>query len=398
MIKKAMLTNLFKGFTIQRWNDKIRTVTLTEIDKNAHKMVIAYCIGKYEETKHAVNWENLIKGGVYEYFRRVTTSDIKSPVYRKIVNNAEAYKELNDWIFNKWKHILPEEIKSEFERFLFNEEGLLDPLSVRILRAAHIYASYWEFNIIKNANPDGYQIKEIDKLILEDIYKYMDLEGINRLITRQMPSNFIDLSGQLRFQVRWSQTPRIPETSVLGHCMYVAILSYLFSRSIAACPKRSINNFFGGLFHDLPEALTRDIISPVKTAIKQMPLLIQQIEAELAEKELYNTIEETWKEEIKYFITDDDKSKIVIDGKVEHPSSEEITSKYNSDEYKPLDGELVKAADHMAAFVEAWYANATGIHTEELMSGLFQVKEKYKDKVIAGIDFSSIYEDFPLVG
>ncbi|MGZ7169402.1 MAG: HD domain-containing protein [Halobacteriota archaeon] len=30
------------------------------------------------------------------------------------------------------------------------------------------------------------------------------------------------------------------------------------------CYRRRFHNFFGGLFHDLPEALTRDIISPVK--------------------------------------------------------------------------------------------------------------------------------------
>ena len=33
---------------MQRWNDKIRPVELRELDKQAHKMVIAYLIGKFE--------------------------------------------------------------------------------------------------------------------------------------------------------------------------------------------------------------------------------------------------------------------------------------------------------------------------------------------------------------
>jgi putative hydrolase of HD superfamily len=76
--------------------------------------------------------------------------------------------------------------------------------------------------------------------------------------------NFIDLCGQLRFQLRWSYLHRIPKTSVLGHMLIVAVLSYLFSLEIGACRKRCYNNYFTGLFHDLPEVLTRDIVHPVK--------------------------------------------------------------------------------------------------------------------------------------
>lgn len=398
MLKKALMENLFKGFTIQRWNDKIRPVVLTEIDKNAHKMVIAYCLAKYEEKETPIDWDNLIKGGIYEYFKRVTISDIKSPVYRKIQNDKKAYASLNRWVLTKWKHILSGNVKEEFNQFLTNEEAFINPRNAKILKAAHIYASYWEFRIIKQANPEGYQIKEIDNLIMEDLLNHIDLAGIKKLLTKRIPTDFVDLAGQLRFQVRWSQTPMIPETSVLGHCMYVAILSYLLSRSIEASTKRTINNFFGGLFHDLPEALTRDIISPVKSATTEMPELIKKIEAELAETELYKTIDADWKEEIRYFITDDDKSKIIVEGAVIHKSSDEISANYNSNEHNPIDGEIVKAADQLAAFIEAWYANVTGIHTVELMNGLMTLRESNKDKVVAGIDFSSIYEDFPIRG
>jgi putative hydrolase of HD superfamily len=35
---------LFEGFSIKRWNDQISPVELVEMDKNAHKMAIAYCL------------------------------------------------------------------------------------------------------------------------------------------------------------------------------------------------------------------------------------------------------------------------------------------------------------------------------------------------------------------
>lgn len=67
MVRRALIATLFKGFFIQRWNDKIRPVVLTEIDKNAHKMVIAYCLAKYEEKNQEVNWHNIIKGGIFKF-------------------------------------------------------------------------------------------------------------------------------------------------------------------------------------------------------------------------------------------------------------------------------------------------------------------------------------------
>lgn len=49
MIKKALLETIYDSASMQRWNDKIRPVELRELDKQAHKMVIAYVIGKIEE-------------------------------------------------------------------------------------------------------------------------------------------------------------------------------------------------------------------------------------------------------------------------------------------------------------------------------------------------------------
>ncbi len=100
-----------------------------------------------------------------------------------------------------------------------------------------------------------------------------DVEGLRYLALFPTYRSFVDLCGRLRFQVRWGQLYRVPRTSVLGHMLIVAILSYLFSLEIDACPKRGTNNYFTGLFHDLPEVLTKDIISPVKTAATQNPFL-----------------------------------------------------------------------------------------------------------------------------
>ena len=53
MGKEKSIAKLVERFTkaasMQRWNDHIRPVELTELDKQAHKMVIAYVLAKLKK-------------------------------------------------------------------------------------------------------------------------------------------------------------------------------------------------------------------------------------------------------------------------------------------------------------------------------------------------------------
>ncbi len=398
IINISLLKELFRGFTVQRWNDKIRPVEFVELDKHSHKMLIAWCLGKYEESQgNTVNWNNIIRGGIYELLRRIVISDIKSPIYNKIKNDyKDTFLGLSNWVYSQLEpKIENEEIKTELHDYLMKED-YLDDMSNRILDAAHKFASYWEFQIIKNANPDGYQIKEIERELLSSINKYTDLFGIKVLLTKRPVADFIDLFGQLRFQIRWSQIPRLPRTSVLGHSMLVASFSYFFARDNDACGKRLYNDFFGGLFHDLPEAVTRDIISPVKQSSKEFHDLIRHIERELAENEIYPLIEESWKSELTYFTVDEFDNKIVDDsGNIIKVSDvNEINDSFNSDNFNPMDGELIKASDQLAAFLEAWFSTQIGVKSVEFTSAMQEIKNRYATKTIGKVPIKNLLSGF----
>jgi len=395
-MKKAFLLKLFEAFSIQRWNDQIRPVIFTEMDKTAHKMIIAYCIAKYEEDNGSeIKWNDIIKGGVYELLRRIVLSDIKSPVQRNIrKNHKEIYEKLNEWVYEQLENIIDwVDIKKEFRDYLCNDDYIAKK-ELDILKAAHIYASYWEFSVIKNMNPHGFQIDKIDRLMLNDIGRHLDLVGFKKIMCKENISSFIDLLGQTRFQIRWSQTPRIPKTSVLGHTLMVAIISYFFTREINGCQERLFNNFYGGIFHDLPEAVTRDIISPVKNSVSGLSNIISSIEDEMMGKEVFPLIEESWHEQINYFIKDEFCSKIKRNGNIEYVTSLEINKRFNSDEFSPIDGELIKISDHLAAFIEAYVAISAGIKTRHLEDGMNSILKNNKNKKFCDINIGAIYEDF----
>jgi putative hydrolase of HD superfamily len=176
--------------------------------------------------------------------------------------------------------------------------------------------------------------------------------------------------------------------------LIVAVLSYVFSMEIGACAARRRNNYFTGLFHDLPEVLTRDIVHPVKKSIGGLDSLIREYERESMEKEVYGLIPESWHEEIRLFTEIEFKSVITCEGRWVEKTSDEIAASYNEDGYNPRDGELVQAADHLAAFLEAYLAQASGMRAPEFQRTCAGLKEEYRTKVISGLRLGEIYADF----
>jgi putative hydrolases of HD superfamily len=393
MIRKALALRIYDAANMQRWNDKICPVELRELDKQAHKMVIAYLLGKFEESK-ALDWDAVIRGGVFEFLHRLVLTDLKPQIFYRIKEDKTTYHRLNAWVYEQLEPILSP-LGTEFcrqFRAYFREPR--EDINRRILGAAHFYATKWEFNIIERANPDGYEIDQIKSSLEGQQEKYYDLKGIQQLALYSHLRHFIDLCGQLRFQTRWSHIHRVPKTSVLGHMMVVAILSYLLSLEMKACPKRRYNNFFTGLFHDLPEVLTRDIISPVKRSIKGLTDLIKGYEKTMMEEEVYRLIPREWHGEMRMFTEDEFKSVITLKEKLEKKSSEEISRRFNRDAFNPKDGEVIQATDHLAAFIEAYLALKNGVMNQELIEASNAIRQKYQGRTIGTIRFGEIYADF----
>ncbi len=392
MVKKELILRLFDGASMQRWNDKIRPVELTELDKQAHKMVIAYILGKVEGETRRVNWQEIIEGGIFEYLQRLVLTDLKPPIFYRIKKDRDKYRKLNEKVYQELEPAIAPLGEAFCERFKNYFPDYNNSLSRKIVKAAHFYATKWEFDIIERANPNGFEIQKIKEDLNKELEKYYGLAGIVELTLFSGFQKFIDLAGLLRFQVRWSHSYRIPRTSVLGHMLLVAILSYLFSIEQNFCEKRCFNNYFTGLFHDLPEALTKDISSPVKRA--GLEELIKTYEEEQMNKEVYPNLPNDWRPEIEMFTKEEFKNYVSIDGILQEKTFTEITSSFNQNKFNPRDGELVKAADALTAFVEAFLAIENGISNKKLAQAKNDYRVEYGDKTMGGIDLRPIYQEF----
>lgn len=395
-----MIENLIERFyeaaSMNRWNDHIRPVELTELDKQAHKMVIAYVLAKFEENDRSANidWTKLIEGGIFEFLHRTILTDLKPPVFHKMMEEKE--KDLNNYVLKNLESDLKgvnQNFIDNFRKYLFEHD--YSSFEKRILKAAHYMATNWEFKIIYHTSPFIYGIEETKTAIENQIEDHYDLIGVQKLSLEKKSFGFIDLCGQLRFQERWAHSPRLPKTSVLGHMYIVAISSYLFSLEHNTCSKRLYNNFFAGLFHDLPEVLTKDIISPVKSSVEGLEDIIAEYEENQMKTRLLPLLPLSWRNEMRYFTRDEFENKIIVDGKiVKGINFKELNRKYNKNIYNPLDGELIKACDKLAAYIEADISIKHGITSKYLEEGRINIYNNFKDKKISGINFGKVFNYF----
>lgn len=393
MIRKSLISLIHVAASIQRWNDHIRPqMGFSELDKQAHKMVYAYALAKCDGEYDALR---LLEGGIFEFLHRIVLTDIKPPVYHLLMR--EKGEQINQWVMEELRGRL-DSIKGDFYEKMrkYYMDSEYSKKEKQILKAAHYYASKWEFDVIYPQNTMTFDIENVKSDVEKGLSKCNTFEGFSKFATNPDLNKFLSLIGKLRYQQRWARAVRMPNTSVMGHMLLVAIMSYLTSLECGACKTRLVNNFFGGLFHDLPEALTRDIVSPVKNSVEGLDHIIKNIEDEQMEKIIFPLVTEDIREDLEFYTQDEFSSKVTLAGKLINVSSDEINEKYNKDEFCPIDGELIRGCDHLSAYLEAYLSVKCGISSEQMQEGYHNLFRQYENRVIGSVEFGQLFDYFRL--
>ena len=391
----GLVLRLYELAYIERWNDHPKPFHITELDKQAHKAAIAYVVGKFEEHLRSQNidWSYLIKGLIFEALQRSVLTDIKPQILHRLLR--EKGEELSAFVLSEVGGDLRDfdkELFEEFETYLRSGDGNLKER--RIIRASHFLSTYWEFQMIYSSGLRFYGIERVKAEIEDTIEDFFDLVGVERIYLRKKTFNFIDLVGQLRFQKRWIQSPRVPTTTVLGHMFIVASLAFLLSVKAGLCGRRSFLNFFTGLFHDLPEVTTRDIVAPVKSRTN-MAEILRSYEREQTESVILPLLPDFMKEEFSYIL-----------GFVRNEEVDEFTDRIREEgEVRPMDplpaeecrdpvdGTLIKACDYMGAYVEAKLSLYHGIRSRHLEEGCSSLRSRLKGIRWLEVSFAGILSE-----
>jgi putative hydrolase of HD superfamily len=378
------LNLIFSTAFIDRWNDQLRCVEFMELDKQAHKMTIAWLLAKMEEHENGIkiDYLKLIEYFISEFAYRAVVTDLKPPVFHYLQKHKK--QEFDEFVRNELLEIIDNDFIYVFDEYLKSSE---DEIERKILNASHFLATRWEYDIIYNLNPNGYDSENIRNRVDLEVEEYLDLVGVRRLELGKKTKNFISLVGNMRFQKRWAKTPRIPKTSVLGHQVFVAVTTYFLSKKANLSEVRIENNFFNALFHDLAESLTRDIISPVKYGVKGLDELLSDYEKSVIEDKLLPLLPKYLRNEMAWYLYDEFSNRLKTQ-KIELDFLE------NNREIEAIDGSLVKVADNLGAFVEAVESIKNGVNPPSLIEARDKLMEKYKNKIMYDINIEEIFKNF----
>jgi putative hydrolase of HD superfamily len=364
--------------------------------------------------------DEIVEGGIFDYLFRLVITDIKPPILYRIKENPKHYRQLAEWaIAEAEPHVrsLGEDFWERFCAYVVRPKP--EGPAAEILAAAHQYASAWEFRLLSGLSAAfDEETPDIARGFLEAISLYRHLPGVEDLLAalRQGASpaagedpprmsalaGIANLCGQLRFQKRWSQTPRTPETSVMGHMFIVACYAYCLSLALGACRARRVNNFFTGLFHDIPELLTRDIISPVKKSSERLASLIRTYEEDELSRRVLGPLRDDGHEDIAerlaYYLGLELESEfttcIVENGRPRAVSFEDLHGFYNEDRYDPKDGEAIKICDVLAAYIEAYTAMRNGITSDHIQQAFWRMREQNAKRTLGPLRIGPLFTDF----
>ena len=189
---------------------------------------------------------------------------------------------------------------------------------------------------------------------------------------------------------------------LVRHMFIVACYSYFLSMALGACPARRVNNFFSGLFHDLPELLTRDIISPVKKSFADLEALIREYEESELERRILKPLRDEGHsiltERLGYYLglaTGSEFHETVIEGgKVKQVDFDALQGTYNKDIFDPKDGEAIKICDTLAAYIEAYTAMRNGITSDQIQQAFWRLRELNAKRMLGTLHIGALFTDF----
>lgn len=353
-----ILYYMFEAASMSRWNDHLRTLDLTELDKQAHKAVIAWTIGRSEEDSGTkVDWDSIMENCLFGFLQRIALTDLKPQIYHKIAD--EKRKEVAEYVLDTFDKKVPDAngaFREKFRDYLYSEHtdrenGIID--------AAHYLATKWEFDTIYEVNRSVYGIEKTRRSIYSQVGQFGYLAGVSDIVDSSSGLyRFINTVGQLRFQQRWSRTPRVPKTTVLGHSVLVAFSVLLNDMDSGISGRRRYFDFFSALFHDLPEVLTKDVITPVKNSVDGLRELLEETEHELVEAEIMPLIPAGWRTELGFMAYDP----------------------FTDSDEPPRNGRQIKACDMMGAWMEAHLSIRYGISNKTLRDGVAGAERRFRDE------------------
>ena len=369
------------GKYIIRWNEFACPDKFTILDREALKLIFAIFLS--QENKK-IDLRKIIQISFASFIRKLILTDIKNSTYDQLKKYSGF--EINRYIVNCVEQNYKFLVDNEIFNYIKNYDNLYIKEKILINIAGNIVTSY-ELELLKPLNKNNYEFKKIEKSFRNSQKKFKKFKEYKfYLIKLKKYKKIFDVINNLRFQKRGIRLPLINNFSILEHLYITSFIGYNFAKYNSKNVDNSVLYSLVLLFHDIPEALTRDIITPVKKADMEIDESIENIEKKLIKRYFIKNIKnKNFKKNIfrLIFIKNMDvKNKIIkLNSKINF--NKEIYFFKNSNFV--LDLELIKFIDEIFALLEAekfsinnyFELNNNIENNSEINELIKRIKEKY---------------------
>jgi putative hydrolase of HD superfamily len=257
-------------FTLRRWNNKPGMEHLSEAANIGFSLHIGVLMGFLE----GADVPKIIKKLILKDLPKCILSDISVQTKTLI---KEMSKELWDETYmsalNDLENYVPDKYKEEIKNHIITAKDI--SLEGKIVKAADLYAAYKEAEVNERIYPKyySYERNQIQKSL--DLLR-TSLKSLDMILDSRRLRRYLDLIRTLEFSVRWNRQHRNIQTTVAGHTFMVTLISYLLILENEIKNDKDI--LLKAVFHDVPEALTGDIISPTKRKVKGFEDVVEKVE------------------------------------------------------------------------------------------------------------------------
>ena len=295
-ILKLMLT---RWLSMKRWNNFPRIEDVSHLDNVWFVMHVALFLAYLEEKEgNKIDREFLLKRIICNSLSGLILSDISSwtrdyilkidnKVFNKIENKA--------FEFILWQDA-PEFIKNDIREVLNNNSKTLE---LSIIEASKKYAWYMECKINEKVFWDIFEVP-LNQINLNLDEKRKDLVSLDILLKNDNYKKYLTHIRRLSHSMRWNQNKRIFPISVMSHLVVITFISYIIweiennkwaNYDIEELMLRSV-------YHDIPEAITWDIITPTKKAVEWFEEVLEQVEIKMMDDYIFSYVDTDYKEQV----------------------------------------------------------------------------------------------------
>ena len=381
-MKDSLITALESMLALQRWNFLPRLETWVEAENAAYVTHLGYALGRASGMTQP-RIQCLLVRSLLKSLNKHYLTDISIDVRDKLkARNPTAWTNLIDSTAVETSKLFPRKISSVLRKYLTDDPGYLENFPDNkkdaqnqiesLIRYAQYKVAHDECSV--NAKVYHADYKMIINDLLERVEKIDNHEIYEKLLAGH--SSYFIAIKRLKYLRRWNRINRLVATSVMGHTYLVAVLTIMFS---LLCEDETTKNetFFyhailRALFHDVPESLTGDIITPVKREIeKHDKTLLDDVEEEL-NQELINSAPRGVQDDIRQI---------------------NLIEELNTRDIYSVDS-LVKDCDRLALLLECIYEKSSGVFTKDIERAFtFHHQELAKSEWTAIREFTRVVTD-----